>query len=302
MEIDLISSLEAVFAPNKRIYWLYLLSSGVIASIYLFLYKKQRRVNLSSKLWLHPSSIIDYKYFILSFFIKALLIMPFLIGAKEVTLFTYEYLMDNYGYMKVTLFSYTQVVILYTICLFVMSDFTRYWIHRFLHTIPFLWEFHKVHHSAKVLNPLTFYRVHPVENILFGLRYSLSIGFVTGIFVYFFGAMISLYEVLGINILLFVFSLMGSNLRHSHIKLKYPNFLESFFISPYQHQIHHSSKYTNKNFGGYLAIWDKLFGTLEYSKNVKSLRIGVFTQDHTTLYNLLFLPFKKIYLNLTKKI
>ncbi|MDN5089484.1 sterol desaturase family protein, partial [Aliarcobacter butzleri] len=43
-----------------------------------------------------------------------------------------------------------QIVLMYTISIFVVSDFTRYWLHRFLHTIPFLWEFHKIHHSATV--------------------------------------------------------------------------------------------------------------------------------------------------------
>jgi len=295
MEINgLIDSFAALFAPNKRIYWLYLVSSLAIATIYLLVYKKEQKINLSKKLWLHPSGILDYKYFIISFFIKTLLIVPLLFGAKEVTIFTYEYLLDNYGYIKITTFSYTQVVILYTISLFVISDFTRYWLHRFLHTIPFLWEFHKVHHSAKVLNPLTFYRVHPVENILFGLRYALSIGIVSGIFIYFFGAFISVFEIVGVNALLFIFSLAGSNLRHSHIKIKYPKLVENFFISPYQHQIHHSTKHSNKNFGGYLAIWDKLFNSIEYSSNVKKIRFGLNTKEFDSIFSVLFKPFKNL--------
>lgn len=294
MEIDLSNSFIELFSSSKRIYWLYIISSMIIAGIYLFIYEKQRKINLSKKLWFHQSSILDYKYFIVSFFIKTILIMPLLFGAKEVTIFVYEYLMDSYGYIKISFFTYTQVVIIYTICLFVISDFTRYWLHRFLHTIPFLWEFHKVHHSAKVLNPLTFYRVHPVENILFGLRYAISIGLVSGVFIYLFGAMIGIVEVFGVNIILFVFSLMGSNLRHSHIKLKYPFIIERFFISPYQHQIHHSTKYTNKNFGGYLAIWDLIFGTIKYSKDVKKIKIGIFTKEYKNIYEVLFKPIKNI--------
>jgi sterol desaturase/sphingolipid hydroxylase (fatty acid hydroxylase superfamily) len=261
-------------------------------------FKKERRVNLSKKLWLHPSSILDYKYFILSFFIKTLLLIPIIISAKEVAMVTYELLDEQYGYVKVTMFSYTQVMILFTITLFIVSDFTRYWLHRFLHTIPFLWEFHKVHHSAKVLNPLTFYRVHPVENLLFGLRYALTIGIVSGVFLYFFGAMIGVVEVLGVNVLLFVFSLMGSNLRHSHIKLSYPKWLENICISPLQHQLHHSDKFYNKNYGGYFAFWDKMFGTLKVSSEVKKsnekIRFGVQTKDFNSIVNLLFVPFKGI--------
>jgi sterol desaturase/sphingolipid hydroxylase (fatty acid hydroxylase superfamily) len=196
--------------------------------------------------------------------------------------------------------SYTTVMILYTLSIFIFSDFTRYWLHRFLHTIPFLWEFHKVHHSAKVLTPFTFYRVHPIENILFGFRYSLSIGVVTGIFFYCFGAVLDFYSVLGVNVFVFVFNLLGSNLRHSHIKIRYFSFLEKLFISPYMHQIHHSSKHFDKNYGGYLAIWDHWFGSLELSKNVDKLRFGLRKEqmkEYTSIAKILYVPF----VNLVKR-
>ncbi len=295
----LIDSFEGLFSPSKRIYWMYILSSVFIALIYLLTDKKQKKINLSHKLWLHKSAVLDYKYFLLSFFIKTILIVPIVISAKSITILVYELLLDNYGLIKITSFSYSEVMILFTITLFIVSDFTRYFIHRLLHTIPFLWEFHKVHHSAKVLTPITFYRVHFVENILFGFRYAISIGVVTGVFVYLFGAFVGIYEVIGVNVLLFVFSLMGSNLRHSHIKIYYPKLLENIFISPFQHQLHHSTKYCNKNFGGYLAIWDKAFGTLKTSKEIlekkEKIHFGVQTKNFQTISNLLFVPFLNIY-------
>jgi len=298
MEINLLDSFFALFESNKRIYWLYIISSLAIASFYLFVYKKQRRLNLSKKLWLHKSAVLDYKYFVLSFLIKAFLIVPLLVGINEVSYFVYEYLLDSYGFVKITTFSYTQVMVLFTVTLFVVSDFTRYWLHRLLHSIPLLWEFHKVHHSAKVLTPITFYRVHPVENLLFGFRYAFSIGAVTGVFIYLFGAMISVYEIIGVNAFLFLFSLAGSNLRHSHIKISYPLFLEYVFISPFAHQLHHSKKYMQTNFGGYLSIWDALFGTLQTSKELiktkEKLHYGVQIKDFQTLSNLLFVPFRNI--------
>lgn len=288
---NLIDSLNVLFTANNRVYWLYILSSIFIASIYLMIYKKEKKVNLSKKLWLHPSGVLDYKYFFISLFIKTLLIFPFLIAASDIAMFTYEYLLLQYGSIQVTLLSKTNVMILYTVVLFVVSDFTSYWIHRFLHTIPFLWEFHKVHHSAKVLNPLTFYRIHPLENVLFSLRYALSIGFTSGVFIYFFGSLIGIVEIIGVNLILFIFLLMGSNLRHSHIKIKYPKLLENFFISPYQHQIHHSTKFYNKNYGAYLAIWDKLFGSIAYSSCVRRMKLGVHRDEFQSINSLLFKPF-----------
>jgi len=288
---------EYLINPDKRTYWVYILSSIVIAFVFLYSNKIQRRVNFNSKLWLHPSAKLDYYYFILSYFIKVMMIIPIVISAKTIAFFINKNLYYELGFNQIEGFSYENTLVLYTITLFIVSDFTRYWLHRFLHVIPFLWEFHKVHHSAKVLNPLTFYRVHPVENILFGFRYSLSIGFVTGIFIYFFGSKIGLVEVFGANIFIFIFSLLGSNLRHSHIPLSYFKALEKWFISPKQHQIHHSKKYFNKNYGGYLSVWDRLFGTLKLSEEVKVLKFGLKKEqmkNYQSLSNILLYPFINI--------
>ncbi len=288
---------EYLINPDKRTYWIYILTSVGIGLIYLFFNKKALKVNLSSKLWLHPSAKLDYYYFILSYFIKVIMIFPIVISAKTVAFNINKYLYLVYGFNQIENISYETIVVLYTITLFILSDFTRYWLHRLLHTIPFLWDFHKVHHSAKVLNPLSFYRVHPIESILFGFRYSLSVGFVTGIFIYFFGSKIGIIEVLGANIFVFVFSSLGANLRHSHIPLAYFTFLEKWIISPKQHQIHHSRKHFDKNYGGYLAIWDRVFGTLKLSSEVKVLKFGIKKEqmkDYDSLIKILIFPFISI--------
>ena len=298
METNILESFEALFGANKRIYWLYILSSVLIALLYLSANHKERKINLSKKLWLHKSAVLDYNYFIVSFFIKTLLIVPLIISVNEISIFVYETLLELYGFTKIGFFTYFEVMILFTFTLFVVSDFTRYLLHRLLHLVPFLWEFHKVHHSAKVLTPITFYRVHPLENLLFGFRYALSIGLVSGLFIYLFGAMITIYDIVGVNALLFIFSLMGSNLRHSHIKLSYPTVVEKILISPFAHQLHHSTKFYNKNFGGYLSIWDRLFHTFQDSNEVKkseqTIKFGVKTQDYQTIRDLLFRPFQNI--------
>ncbi|EFU68726.1 sterol desaturase family protein [Aliarcobacter butzleri] len=293
-------ALEYLVNPSKRLFWIYLLSSIFLAIVYFYVTKKNSRLITSSKLWLHPSAKLDYYYFFLSYFINILLLVPFIVSAKTVALFVNKELYFYFDYYDNSFFSYKQIVLMYTISIFVVSDFTRYWLHRFLHTIPFLWEFHKIHHSAKVLTPITFYRVHPVENFLFGLRYSLSVGFVTGIFIYFFGAKVDIYMVFGVNIILFVFSLFGSNLRHSHIPFSYGEFIEKWLLSPKQHQIHHDKKHFNKNFGGYIAIWDRLFGSLTLSKDVKVLKFGLRREqmkDYLSLKYLIIRPF----INLLKR-
>ncbi|MDQ7060212.1 MAG: sterol desaturase family protein, partial [Sulfurimonas sp.] len=270
--------LEYFINSHHRIYWLYILSTLCIAGVYLLLNPQDKRINLSKRLWLHPSATLDYRYFMISFFIKVWLVIPIIIGANEIAIFTQTQLSDYFGLFLYKGLSYTEVMLLFTVSLFIVSDFTRYWLHRFMHTIPFLWKFHQVHHSAKVLTPITFYRVHPVENILFGFRFSLSYGIVTGVFIFLFGGLLSLMDVLGVNIIVFVFNLIGANLRHSHIKLKYFTWIEKIIISPFQHQIHHSTKFYNYNFGGSLAIWDLWFSTLKYSEEIKYMKLGLGTK------------------------
>ena len=132
---------------------------------------------------------MDYCYFLFSAIIKGLILVPIIIGAKEVALLVNKLLIVSFGFQRINSFSYTEIMIMFTLSLFLISDFTRYWLHRFMHKVEWLWELHKVHHSAKVLNPLTLYRVHPIESLLFGFRYSLSVGIVSGVFIYLFGFM-----------------------------------------------------------------------------------------------------------------
>jgi len=286
--------LEYFIDAHKRVYYIYIISSLVLAIIYLTVNQKEKRVNLSSKLWLHKSAQLDYRYFFISNLIKILLIFPIVLSFKTVALSTIMFLTDTFGYVRINL-SYEVVLILFTTTIFIVSDLTRYLLHRFLHTIPFLWRFHKVHHSAKVLTPMTFYRVHPVENLLFGFRYVLSIGLVSGVFIYFFGSKVDIYDVIGVNVFVFVFSLLGSNLRHSHIKLSYPTFLEKILVSPYMHQIHHSTKHFNRNYGGTLAVWDYLFNSHKFSHEVKTVKFGLKKEqmgDYDSIIKLLITPFR----------
>ena len=89
-------------------------------------------------------------------------------------------------------------------------------------------EFHKVHHSATTMNPMTQDRIHPVELILNNARGIIGFGLVTGVFDYYSNHELDhcFYRA---NIFTFLFMFFGANLRHSHVKLKYPNFLGVYF-------------------------------------------------------------------------
>ncbi|MFT6990358.1 MAG: sterol desaturase/sphingolipid hydroxylase (fatty acid hydroxylase superfamily) [Paraglaciecola sp.] len=70
----------------------------------------------------------------------------------------------------------------YTVVLILAADLMRYFLHRLFHEIPLLRSFHKLHHTAEVMTPLTLYRSYPIEVMLSLLRNFLTIGLITGVF------------------------------------------------------------------------------------------------------------------------
>jgi sterol desaturase/sphingolipid hydroxylase (fatty acid hydroxylase superfamily) len=146
-----------------------------------------------------------------------------------------------------------------------------------MHRWQFLWAFHKVHHSAETMTPITVYRVHPLESIIYGLRGSFVIGAVIGIFAYCFGINnFSLATLLGVNLFSFIFNVAGANLRHSHIEIAYWPWLEKILISPAQHQLHHSieNKHFNKNYGAMLGFGIGFLDRSIFPKQVKKLDLA----------------------------
>ncbi len=180
------------------------------------------------------------------------------------------------------------------------TDFISYGIHRLQHRIPILWEFHKVHHSATVMHPLTNYREHPFDN----LQYAIGTGFVVGAL----GALAhrtlgyvpSGPRLLGVGAAMFAFNALGYNLRHSHVWLRWPGRLSMLFGSPAHHQIHHSASpdHLQKNFAFMFPVWDVLFGTFHLPERGEGLMIGLGNAeeaDYRTCLGLYFLPLRKAF-------
>ncbi len=168
-----------------------------------------------------------------------------------------------------------------------------------MHKWLILWSLHKVHHSAQHLTSLTIYRTHPLEGILFTIRGSFTQGVSFSTFVFFFGNNVDIYSIIGVNIFVFTFNVLGSNLRHSNISIQYWPWLETFLISPAQHQLHHSiaEKHHDKNFGATFAIWDWCFGSLHLSEDSDNLTLGVETDlksNPNSLYSLYIKPIGEI--------
>ena len=130
-----------------------------------------------------------------------------------------------------------------------MLDFMAYWQHRLLHTVPFLWNIHKFHHSAESFATITVLREHPLD------------GAVRSIFLAFPIALLG-YPVIDYPILVTLIGMVGY-FKHSQLLSRWGWFGTYVIQSPLDHWIHHSDnpKHFNSNYSNNFAIWDHLFGT-----------------------------------------
>ena len=151
-----------------------------------------------------------------------------------------------------------------TVMLFLAYELGYWFNHWLSHKVPLLWEFHKVHHTAEVLTPLTNFRVHPVYSWIFANILAFSAAVANGFGNYLFGDTAYQYALSDTNIILALFIHAYVHLQHSHMWIAFRGLAGRIFVSPAHHQVHHSAdpKHFNKNFGSCLALWDWMFGTL----------------------------------------
>jgi len=132
-----------------------------------------------------------------------------------------------------------------------LLDLTIYAQHIVFHRIPFLWRFHRMHHTDLDLDVTSGTRFHPVEILL-----SLLIKF----------AAIALIGPPAVAVLLFEV-LLNAGAMFNHANLRIPpamdNILRKLIVTPDMHRVHHSvlPVETNANFGFNLSCWDRVFGT-----------------------------------------
>ena len=136
-------------------------------------------------------------------------------------------------------------------------DITTYWIHRALHEVPWLWKFHAVHHSTEEMDWLASSRLHVVELLATRLAGYLPI-FIFGF------APSALYAYL-------VFVSFHAIFIHSNVRFRFP-VLRWIIATPEFHHWHHSSEpeAIDKNYAGFLPIYDVIFRTTYMPKHLAS--------------------------------
>lgn len=253
--------------PSRRIFLIYLLSAYLIGVVVFLLhgYTLRRAIHgvFVWEHWTNNSARVDYLLFVFCNVLKAICVLPLLALGSTLAYGLSETMTYCFGPSPWSM-SISTVLWLYPLTLFLVKDFFVYVAHYLLHRNKFLWEFHKVHHSATTMTPITLYRMHPVEMVIQNFQGMLAFSTATAVFYYFNHSLLATATILGVNAFSFVFFLAGANLRHSHVPFRYPKILEYIFMSPYQHQLHHDvrPRLCHSNFGSRLALWDTFFGTL----------------------------------------
>ncbi|CUH75981.1 Fatty acid hydroxylase superfamily protein [Tritonibacter multivorans] len=302
-----VSVLMNPFDPNQRIFLLYVLTSLLAAFL---IWRAHRHANRSEgkssflgflfpkSVWDHPSAWLDVRYFFFHKFLGHFFLLGLLgaSGAGMFRLVTGE---------AITGLTATQqgplswgIVVIYMVVSAIVVDFMGYAVHYLQHKVPILWEFHKVHHSAEVMHPLSNYREHPVDNLLYMLLIGGGYGAVTGVAYLMLDVVPALPSVLGVPILMFLFNIAAYNLRHSHVWLRWPGAWSKIFPSPAHHHVHHSCHpdHFDKNFAFMFPLWDVVFGTYimpEDNRDVKFGVAGMKSMEMDSCWKLYWVPFKK---------
>lgn len=277
---------DAIHFSLKRVE-LELFSSGSVFSIYslaasfscaifiltLWRFRRRGRVNprallraiFSRKLFNRESTFADINLFILSVTLMPLIVGALVISSNSVALSVHNALSQLFGAYGAIDVSPLSKKIISTIILFLAYEIGYYVDHYLKHRVSVLWELHKLHHTADVLTPLTNFRNHPIDNLVFGYMLAFFIGGASGLLDWVFAQKTAIFSVDGKNLIFIFFLWTIGHLQHSEFWIPFRGLWGYLILSPAHHQIHHSRDpaHFNRNLGSVLAIWDWLFGTLE---------------------------------------
>ena len=146
----------------------------------------------------------------------------------------------------------------------VLLDCWMYFWHRGNHVIPFLWRFHRMHHSDRRMDVTTATRFHLGEHVISTV---LKIGLIPllGLEVWHLPA----YDALVIAVTQF---------HHADISLgRWDEWLRLVVVTPDMHKIHHSDQHeeTDSNYSTVLSVWDRLFGSFRKRDDPKTIVFGL---------------------------
>ncbi|AXT58220.1 sterol desaturase family protein [Aquimarina sp. MMG015] len=150
------------------------------------------------------------------------------------------------------------------IVFFIILDFVQWFTHVLLHKYPFLWRFHKIHHSVKEMGFAAHLRYHWMENIFYKPLKTIGVMILGG------------FEPEQAYIVHFVAITIG-HFNHANIKITWGP-MKYILNNPVMHLYHHSYALPKDsygvNFGISLSVWDYIFKTNYIPENSGTIEIG----------------------------
>jgi len=142
-----------------------------------------------------------------------------------------------------------------------LFDLSIYWLHRWIHEVPFLWRFHAVHHSPEKMDWVSGFRNHPFDGALVipPVIFLIAAGFST--------------EFSGV---LAVIQIVTGLFLHANVRWRLRP-LHRVVITPEFHHWHHANEpeAINTNYSVFLPLWDIIFGTYHMPKTRRPQRYGI---------------------------
>ena len=220
------------------------------------------------KPWREKQSVIRKDFWLDAFYMVFNIMLFSLIGYKAASdvfaqLFN-DFLQWSFGIQNLLMFKLNELPFwAYMLTMFVISDFLSYWVHRLLHRVPWLWEFHKVHHSVEQMGFAAHLRYHWMENVVYkSLKYIplTMIGF-------------GLQDLF----ILYVFELAWGHFNHANFTIPLGP-LKYIFNNPKMHIWHHAKELPDGsygiNYGLTLSVWDYIFGSAHIPYDGKEIELG----------------------------
>jgi sterol desaturase/sphingolipid hydroxylase (fatty acid hydroxylase superfamily) len=148
-----------------------------------------------------------------------------------------------------------------------LHDIWFYWAHRIEHRVPFLWEFHKLHHSDERMNCSTWARDHFLQASWIAIFPAFTLGLIFDL---------DAVQAGQSALLATLFLSLWSMFYHSAIRVRLP-WLDRVLVTPQVHRIHHSrrAEHHDRNFADIFPLFDILFGTYHRPRPDERIETGL---------------------------
>ncbi len=288
---------ERLLGAEARTYWYWLAGALILMHI---LHRMSRSAGSAlpepRRVWTHRSSILDYQFLLLRKFGAALIVVPILASAVAVGHWGAGVLATWLGPGPEWTPGLAVFLGLTLVRLF-LFDVGHYISHYLQHRVPFFWEFHKIHHAAEVMTPITAFRAHPLEYVMDGFFEVPLQALCLAPFYYLYGVENSIGTVAAVNVFIIIYYFVEA-LRHSHVRISFGRRLEHILQSPVQHQVHHSNarRHQDKNFSQYFSVIDWIGGTLYVPEPDEALEFGLTEEtdpELNTVWSLYWVPVRR---------